>query len=646
MKLYRRLLIPGLVAIGAVLVLQGCGTARVKPGLPAAEPASENIAAKALREGEYVFAAREFGRLAETVAPPARQDYQLKAVDALIKAGQTHEAKKQIRTIEVDRLAPDFEARRLIALALIASQEGAHIRAIRLLDRAGRPRGLSPQLYGEIFRIKAEAEQTLGNPIAAVNNLIRAEQYLVEDIAKDQNQMAIWEILGPLSLATLKHEQLLARDPALAGWLQLAIIYAEDPRQFSREARAWKKANPKHPVTDTTLRTLASPAPRFIGRVDRIALLLPLSSKYSRWAKPVRDGFMAMHALDGRPDKPSVSIYDIGEEPQDVKHYYATAVREGAQLVVGPMGREAVDYLVKRGNLTVPTVLLSHTDEDTDFTDSAVFQFGLTPEQEAIQAAERAYLDGRRQAAVLYPATAWGQRMYGAFSNHWQRLGGIILAERAYDPKQTDFSEPIKEVLNVRQSEARKRALEIQLKTRLNFSPRRRQDIDCIFLAADARNGRLIKPQLNYHHAADIPVYSTSQIFTGKRDRIYDADLDGIMFGDMPWMLVEDGAISRLQQAQAGRPYANHQLDRLYALGMDSYAMIPHLNRISAESAIRFNGVTSSLSVDQWGQLQRQLLWARFRRGVPRMIDTYFKYSGQFELQDGAAYSAAPPAGS
>ena len=66
---------------------------------------------------------------------------------------------------------------------------------------------------------------------------------------------------------------------------------------------------------------------------------------------------------------------------------------------------------------------------------------------------------------------------------------------------------------------------------------------------------------------------------------------------------------------------------------MDSYAILPHLNRIGADSGARFNGVTSGLSLDRNGRLHRHLLWAQFRKGVPRLIDTSLSSRGQFQIE-------------
>ncbi len=637
-----RLVIAGTVVL---MLLQACGTAPTRPGPAAARgPATESGAKEAEQAGEYVLAAREYSDLARAAEPPQRQHFQLKSAESLIKAGQIPRARERLEEIEVSGLHRSFRARKRILLALVASFEGSYEKAIRLLNRAAATPTLDPSLYSEIFRVRAAAELALGNPIGAVKDLVRREKYIVDVEEIDQNQLKIWETLNGMTLADLRQAYNLTRDPVLSGWLSLATAYAENPAAFAKAARNWRKKNPNHPATKSFLATIVSPRSRIIGRIDRIALLVPLTSDYALAAQAVRDGFLSLDAANTQPGKPSVRVYDTGSDPATVTEVYKQAVQDGAQFIVGPLGREAANRLVADDQLEVPTLLLSHVDSDTGDALVPVFQFGLPPEQEARQAAERAYLDGHRQAAVLYPNTSLGERMQRAFTEHWQRLGGIVLTAQNYEIDKNDYSEPIKALLNITQSEQRKRALEQFLKIRVRLEPRRRRDIDCIFLAADPKHGRLLKPQLNYHRASRLPVYSTSHIFSGRRDHIHDADLDGIVFGDMPWMLVEGGSVYTLRQTQGNWPYAYTQLDRLYALGLDSYAIIPYLNRISADSAIRFSGVTSSLSIDNAGRLHRQLLWAKFRRGLPRLLDTFYKYTGQLILQDGAATSGTPAA--
>jgi hypothetical protein len=630
MKPIRWLAIPVICAA----ILAGCETVPVTP--TALPPVSTDTAEKAERDGEYLLAAREYTRLAETAESPQKQDFELRAVAALLKAGQLREARARVAPINVLPLDVSFAARKRMLQARVLITEGAHERAIRQLDEASALRGLSPTLLSEISEVRAQAELALDNPVGAVRNLIAREQYIVGKEAIAENQQQLWKILVTQPRARLATEFNMARDRVLAGWIELALIAVENagqPLRMNAAVEQWKKANPTHPAGETILGALISQAP-MIGRVDRIALLLPLSSGYAVAAQAVRDGFMAMDAANTDPDKPKISVYDTGPDPARAPDFYEQAVNDGAQFIVGPLGREAAEAVMRQASIRAPTLMLNYTDDEPGSTSKYLFQFGLSPEQEARQAAERAWLDGHRQAAVLYPKTPWGERMVTAWSNHWQRLGGVVVANQPYNDEDVDFSEPIKSLLNITQSEARKEEIEKTVGQKLRFDTRARQDIDFIFLAADARHGRLIKPQLNFYHAARVPVYSTSHIFTGAGDAMRDIDLDGIQFGDMPWMLVGDGKIQELRQTlQRDWPYAHTDLDRLYALGMDSYAVIPHLDRIGMESGSRFGGVTSGLSVDQHGRVQRQLLWARFNRGVPRLVDTFLKHQDQFKIE-------------
>ncbi len=630
--------------LAGFLILQGCATR--PPMLPEAPTLVTTAAEQAEQAGEYVIAAREYERLARLANVPQRQHFQLKAVSALIKAAQVREAREKIQSINTAGLDPSFRARKRILEARIASLEGLPERAIALLNQAAQTRNLDPSLLAEILQTRAQAEVSVNRPMDAVNDLIGRERYIVNTDEITSNQQQLWHILQTLSRADLKHALDVTHDPVLGGWLQLAIAVIDNsggPNQLAIAVNNWRISHPGHPATDSFLKALASPVPGIIGRVSSIALLLPLTSEFATQATAVRDGFMAMDAANTSVDKPVIKIYDTGSDPTQITKFYDSAVANGAQMVVGPLGLDAVEQLTKSDDFKVPTLLLSQTNEEID-PSKHVFQFGLPPEQEATQAAERAFLDGHRRAAILYPNTALGQRMANGFSTTWQQLGGIVLTSVAYQPELGDYSEPVKQLLNITQSDKRKDRLESLLKVKLKFNPRPREDIDMIFLAADAGDGRLIKPQLNYYRAMQIPVYATSHIFTGKGDPVRDTDLDGIMFGDMPWMLVGNGNVQALRdKLQHGNwPYAHSPLDRLYALGVDAYAVIPQLNRLSTETGVHFEGVTSGLSLGPDGRLHRQLLWAQFRAGVPQLMDAFLNFKDQFALDNGTGTDSHP----
>lgn len=109
-----------------------------------------------------------------------------------------------------------------------------------------------------------------------------------------------------------------------------------------------------------------------------------------------------------------------------------------------------------------------------------LFQYGLAAEDEARLAADRAWADGMRRAAVMVPKSAWGNRVLEAFSAHWQSLGGQVVDTTQFD-RPSELAGQVAELFQLRASEQRAKQLEATLGTKVAAQPSRRQDIDFIF---------------------------------------------------------------------------------------------------------------------------------------------------------------------
>jgi outer membrane PBP1 activator LpoA protein len=225
-------------------------------------------------------------------------------------------------------------------------------------------------------------------------------------------------------------------------------------------------------------------------------------------------------------------------------------------------------------------------------------------------------------AAVLVPQGPWGERVYHAFAERWQQIGGKIVEVQQYIARDNDFSQPIRKLMNIDESQSRYRSVEYLLNRKVKFTPRRRQDVDFIFIAAYPRQARQIRPQLKFYHAADLPVYATSHVYTGNLNQERDRDMDGLAFGDMPWVLSESTTHRSLRTEL--EPYiskAGNRLQRLYALGVDAYNIIAALNTLKRYPYERYDGETGSLSLDGKQRIHRQLTWVKFRSGRPVLKD-------------------------
>ena len=134
-----------------------------------------------------------------------------------------------------------------------------------------------------------------------------------------------------------------------------------------------------------------------------------------------------------------------------------------------------------------------------------------------------------------------------------------------------------------------------------------------------AAAARLIVPQLKFNYAGDVPVYSTSDSF--EPDPSANADLDGMFFPDMPWMVSDDPVTSQIRDSvRAAWPSRTARRDRLYAFGFDAYRLVPALRSKSLSQTSEISGVTGKLLLDEHNRIHRELEWAQIRNGIPVVL--------------------------
>lgn len=357
----------------------------------------------------------------------------------------------------------------------------------------------------------------------------------------------------------------------------------------------------------------------------QIALLLPFRGGYRKAAEAVRDGFIAAWH-DAGDYKPALRIYDANA--LNVEQMYAQAVAEGADFVVGPLEKQAIKELAKLTELPVPVLALNQAPAGPGEKPAgpgvlpSLMQFGLSPEDEARQVAQRARLDGRGRALVIVPNDPWGQRLHRAFRDAWLPLGGRVLERISYDPQGKDYSLPVRRLLNIDASEERARRLRRKLNVALRSEARLRQDADLIFMAAFPVAARQLVPQFRFHKAEGLPVYATSHVFTGAVNPQADADMNEVMFADLPWILLPRAGASSLRALVNEHFQAASAYRRLHALGVDAFHLIPHLPRLAVDGAASFAGATGLLSMARDGMINRQLLWSRIVDGKPELLRT------------------------
>lgn len=572
---------------------------------------------------DYRGAAQAYLALAQTVPAPERYTYLTRAIELLVLSGDIGQANALLNQLEPLDLTSEVRLRISLTKARIALAQGRAEESLRLLQQP--PKDAAPDLQAQFHELRAQAYLSLDNPLESVRERLSLEYFLREDVALQENRKAVWQALSLLPEQTLQQLAAAARPAGmLAGWLELAHIaksLQSRPAELDMYLSRWRKQYPGHPAEGMIESLLAGQAPGRAEYPADLALLLPLTGQYAGPAAAVRDGFLAAYyAQPGNWPKPVIRIYDTGGNPAGAWTAYQDAVRQGARLVVGPLDKEGLQSLMQAGQLEVPVLALNTIDSDAPPVPN-LYQFGLLPEDETYQAAERAWMDGHHRALVFVPAGPWGERLANGFRKYWEKLGGTVLEVQTYNPQESDFSDSIRALLNIDEGEARYRDLRALLKRKIGFEPRRRQDADFLFLVAFPQQARLIQPQLRFHHAMDLPVYATSHVYSGIPGNMADQDVEGIMFCDVPWLLSDNDGPASYQQLKKLWPDSVQRYPRLYALGMDAYNVAPELPRLRDNPYSRFTGATGALTLDPTSHLRRELVWARFVQGQPRLLE-------------------------
>lgn len=589
----------------------------------------EQNARDRMQAGDYAGAAMAYLSLAEQDKPRAAA-WRLEAAGAYVAAGLFEEAGALLEAAGARREdSPEDLAHRVLTarLELESGRAGAALALLNEIAETDLPASLRKTYHEGLAR----AWFAMGAYQDAARQRLKLQSYLILPAERRQNTRRLWAVFKSFPPEELNAPRLSAGDEAFLSWLELAAIdhvYRFRPGALRDALDAWLARYPGHAAAPLILPELMAQATRLAARPARFGLLLPFSGPYRRASEAIRDGFLAAWYLDPG-EKAEIEIYD--SDALNIVERYRQAARDGVDFVIGPLEKEAVNALQAEGDLPVRVLALNRGDNERSEAGPAgrLIQFGLWPEDEARQVAEAAFADGHGLALALTPATPWGRRIAAAFEARWGELGGAVLERIDFESNSLDYGAAVKALLNVDDSERRARALRLKINRGLYHVERRRRDADFIFAAAPAADAWQLLPQLRFHRAADLPVYATSHIFSGAVDNPRDADLEGALFIDMPWLLDSRRQVSFIQAA-LNRHWAQDKsaYRRLYALGIDAYHLGARPGRLRPGNAV-FKGATGDLTLTPDHQIKRQLRRARFVGGKPVMLE--------------AANSAEPP---
>ncbi|QZA80611.1 penicillin-binding protein activator [Deefgea piscis] len=294
-----------------------------------------------------------------------------------------------------------------------------------------------------------------------------------------------------------------------------------------------------------------------------IALILPSKAKaFKSVSDTIRAGVLAAERVHGGADIPLVRAYPTDEKEENVILAYLQAQQDGAQAVIGPLTKSAINYLSDSTTLTIPVLALNSFDETT-LLQPNLYSFSLSVEAEAAQVAQLIHKNQLMRPVVLQVGDALSQRMAQGFIQEWKKATGneaqvITVADARHDGAQ--LREQIAQL-----------------------------DADVIFLAMDGKSARYIRPYLGN----DMAIYATSQVDSGRLGRTALVDLIGIRYVDMPWLGMPQSEGYDLYNRTRSNAY---DLERLFAFGVDAWRIASVLAK-DTQPTFSIDGVTGQLTM-------------------------------------------------
>jgi len=599
------------VSSNDILKSERKATAKTSSNLQRLERPSRNV-------GENNLQARSYLNKAKNRSIQERPALLLSAAEFFFAANNPRDAIAALDKIEITILSKQEQAQYSILRAKSLGFSQRYSDSLSLLEQVNQEHLYSNKYRAEYYSIKAQGEYSVGNKDQAMIALLQRENYLERDEIGN-NQQRLWAIVDLSTKAELSHIRKTTDDQSLADWLDLATLanQARSIEGLSNQEAYTLDENTDSPnigVTDyNTLNNI--PSTWTSNSPQKVALLLPINSTFGSAAKAFESGFRQASRDNNTPFRPNVITYDLGNSSQAL-NYVDQATRDGADFIIGPLGKAAAQSVLDISNPSVPVMTLGGV---INRPSPLLSLFTLSPEQEMAAIARHAISRGFSKAGILFPDSPWGERNREAFKLAWAAANGTIVGEQIYQSESYDHSATIKTLLAINASAGRHSKLSATIGFKPEFTPVRRSDID--FLVLIARNGaaRVIKPQLSFYQAHDLPVYSTSAVYNGIADPANDADLDGLMFPEMPWLLSDTNN-------------SNASSSRLFAFGYDAYQLIPILTQLRLSDGLSYQGLSGRLVADSSGQIVRHPAFAIFKKGVPEIEGNSEGHSPRYQV--------------
>ncbi|MEG5744155.1 penicillin-binding protein activator [Enterobacter hormaechei] len=314
-----------------------------------------------------------------------------------------------------------------------------------------------------------------------------------------------------------------------------------------------------------------------------------------------------------------LKIYDTSAQPLD--QVLAQVQQDGASIVVGPLLKNNVEALMK-SNTTLNVLALNQPEQVQNRAN--ICYFALSPEDEARDAARHIHEQGKQAPLLLIPRSTLGDRVANAFAQEWQTLGGGVVLQQKFGSAselRAGVNGGAGIALNgspVSASLPQQQSVTIGGLT-IPAPPTDAQisgggKVDSAYIVATPEEIAFIKPMIAMRNGSQsgATLYASSRSAQGTAGPDFRLEMEGLQYSEIPMLA---GSNPQLMQQALGAVRNDYSLARLYAMGVDAWALANHFTQMRQVPGFALNGNTGDLTADQDCVINRKLSWLKYQQG-------------------------------
>ncbi|WP_029408035.1 penicillin-binding protein activator [Thiomicrorhabdus sp. Milos-T2] len=315
--------------------------------------------------------------------------------------------------------------------------------------------------------------------------------------------------------------------------------------------------------------------------IHQIAVLLPMEGRYKVISQQIRSGIMK--AFYASNQTITLKFYD-SSELANLEATYTQAKQDGADRIIGPLRREALQILASfhDDNLLALNSIDSH----------AFTQFSFKSSQPNLQMVKKFETAGFERIGILSNDAHSSLGKAQELNDSWIAAGHSAILS-VYPDQKPKLRKALGQLIHENLSKERQNNLRWLVGRKLDYFPRTRQDLDAIVIFDNAFRMAVFRPQFDFFEL-DTPVFGDTELTPANFQAIkQNPDLKSVSFLTYPATLNPVDLTSKFE-----------------AFGWDSFMVSTHNDALQNGNCLT-NTKTGILRLDG-NEIKQKLVWAKY----------------------------------